>query len=113
MVSYMQLYRFVMVENNKDKIAVTVMASYNTIGITTVRNSQAKPVGIHTASKDWLNIWHFVPLYPDQCQGYAEIGLLSFWRRISQGASLGDFLLAPKCPIEKVTLWVGLLYLTP
>ena len=25
---------------------------------------------------------------------------------------LGDFLLAPACPIEKVTLWEGFLYLT-
>jgi len=30
----------------------------------------------------------------------------------SKGASLGDFLLAPTCPIEKVTLWEGFLYLT-
>ena len=29
---------------------------------------------------------------------------------VSQGASLGDILLAPACPIEKVTLWVGFLY---
>ena len=27
-----------------------------------------------------------------------------------QGASLGDFLLTPMCPLEKVTLWEGLLY---
>jgi len=42
----------------------------------------------------------------------AEIGLLSFRLSISQDAPLGDFLLAPSCPIEKVTLWAGLLYLT-
>jgi len=30
---------------------------------------------------------------------------------VSQGASLGDFLLALACPIEEVTLWEGLLYL--
>jgi len=41
----------------------------------------------------------------------AEIGLLSLRLSVSQGASLGDFLLAPACPIEKVTLWVGFLYL--
>jgi len=35
----------------------------------------------------------------------AEIGLLSLRLSVSQGASLGDFLLAPACPIEKVTLW--------
>ena len=35
----------------------------------------------------------------------AEIGLLSLRLSFSQGASLGDFLLAPACPIEKVTLW--------
>ena len=33
----------------------------------------------------------------------AEIGLLSLGLSVSQGASLGDFLLAPACPIEKVT----------
>ena len=35
----------------------------------------------------------------------AEIGLLSLRLSVSQGASLGDFLLAPACPIEKVTHW--------
>ena len=35
----------------------------------------------------------------------AEIGLLSLRLSVYQGASLGDFLLAPVCPIEKVTLW--------
>ena len=34
----------------------------------------------------------------------AEIGLLSPRLSASQGASLGDFLLAPECPIEKATL---------
>jgi len=37
-------------------------------------------------------------LYPDQCQGFAEIGLLSFWLSISLGASLGDFQFARACP---------------
>ena len=27
------------------------------------------------------------------------------------GGHLGDFLVTPACPIEKVTLWEGLLYL--
>ena len=31
------------------------------------------------------------------------------WFSVSQGTSLGVFLLAPTCPIEKVSLWVGLL----
>jgi len=31
----------------------------------------------------------------------------------SQGALLGDFLLATAYPIEKVTLWVGFLHLMP
>jgi len=42
----------------------------------------------------------------------AEIGLLSLGLRAFQGASLGDFLLAPVCPIENITLWVGFLCLT-
>jgi len=42
----------------------------------------------------------------------AEIGLLNRRLRVSQGASLGDFLLAPGCSLEKLTLWVGFLYLT-
>jgi len=42
----------------------------------------------------------------------AETGLLSLRLSVSQGASLGYFLLAPACPIEKVTLWVCFLYLT-
>jgi len=40
----------------------------------------------------------------------AEIGLLRLGLSVSQGVSLGDFLLAPTCPIEKHTLWVGFLY---
>jgi len=39
----------------------------------------------------------------------AEIGLLSLRLSVSQVVSLGDFLLAPACPIEKVILWVGFL----
>jgi len=42
----------------------------------------------------------------------AEIGLPSLRLSVSQGASLGDFLLAPACSIVKVTLWEGFLYLT-
>jgi len=42
----------------------------------------------------------------------AEIGLLSLSRSVSQGASLGDFLFAPACLIEKITLWEAFLYLT-
>jgi len=30
---------------------------------------------------------------------------------VFQGGSLRDFLLAPACPMEKVTLWEGFLYL--
>ena len=43
-----------------------------------------------------------------RCSGQllGEIGLLSLRLGVSQGASLGDFRLAPTCPIEKVTLWV-------
>jgi len=40
----------------------------------------------------------------------AEIGLLSLTLSVSQGASLGDFSLAPVCPIEKVTLCEGFFY---
>ena len=42
-----------------------------------------------------------------QKSGYTESSIQPV-----QGASLGDFLLAPACPIEKVTRWVGPLYLT-
>jgi len=34
-------------------------------------------------------------------------GLLSLRLRVSQGASVGDILLASVCTIEKVTLWEG------
>jgi len=59
--------------------------------------------------------------YPDQSQGFAgtpqgfaEIGILSLRLSISQGASFGDFLVTPACPIEKVTLYgrASILYLT-
>jgi len=40
----------------------------------------------------------------------AEIGLMNLRLSIFQPAPLGDFLLAPACPIEKVTLWVSVLY---
>ena len=62
--------------------------------------------------------------YPDRCREVAVIpqvswpvsegcryGLLSLLFKASQGASLGNFPLAYVCPIEKVTLWEGLLYL--
>jgi len=42
--------------------------------------------------------------YPDQCQEFGEIGLLSLWLRVSQGVSLVNFVLAAACPIEKVVL---------
>ena len=45
-------------------------------------------------------------------RGGAEIGLLSLRLSVSQGESLGDFLFATACPIERVTLWEGFLYLT-
>ena len=68
----------------------------------------------------------FVSPWQDSCQEWcrypagaltsvrsgAEIGPLSLRLSVSQGASLGDFLLAPACPIEKVTPWVDFLYLT-
>jgi len=43
-------------------------------------------------------------------RGGVQIGLLSLRLSISQAASLGDFSLAPACPIEKVTLWVCFLH---
>ena len=42
----------------------------------------------------------------------SEFCLLNLRFSVSQEASLGDFLLAPTCPIEKVTLWEGFLYLS-
>jgi len=42
----------------------------------------------------------------------AWIGLGSLQLDCSHGASLVDFLLAPACPIEKVTPWETLLQLT-
>jgi len=74
----------------------------------------------------WLADFFFVSLWPSSCQEWcrypagalttvrsgAEIGFLSLRLSVSQGASLGDFLLAPPCPVEKVTLWEGFLYLT-
>jgi len=40
-----------------------------------------------------------------------KISLLNLRLSVSQGALLGDFLLAHACSIEKITLWEGLLYL--
>jgi len=42
----------------------------------------------------------------------AKIHLLRLRLSISQGTSLGDFLLAPVCRIEKATLCVGFFHLT-
>jgi len=36
---------------------------------------------------------------------YLGFGLLSLCLGVSRGASLGDFLLAPVYPIEKIPLW--------
>jgi len=41
-----------------------------------------------------------------------KLASLSLWLSVSQAASLGDVLLAPACPIEKITLLVNLLCLT-
>jgi len=42
-----------------------------------------------------------------------SVYLLSLRLSVSQGASvLGGFLLAPACPIAKLTLWEGFLYIT-
>jgi len=49
---------------------------------------------------------------PASVRSGAEIGLLSLRLSISQGASLGDLLHAPACPIDRLTLWEGSLYLT-
>jgi len=57
-------------------------------------------------------IRQFFSLSPRQNTCGAQIGLLSLTLSVSQVASLGEFLLAPACPIEKVTLWEGFLYLT-
>ena len=52
-------------------------------------------------------LFFFVSPWQNSCQ---EVGLLSLRLSTYQGASLGDFLLAPACPIEKVAVWVGFLY---
>ena len=51
--------------------------------------------------------------YPGQCQGFAEINLPSFWLCVSEGESLGDFLLAPVCPTGKASLWEDIFCLMP
>jgi len=63
-----------------------------------------------TSAKNFSWVSTFLLLYPDQCQGSAEIRTLSLTQR--QGTPLRDFLLAPACPIKTVTLWKGHLYLT-
>jgi len=50
-------------------------------------------------------VYFFVSLWQRIVRSGAEIGLSSLWFRISQGMSLGDFLLALTCPIEKVPLF--------
>ena len=60
-----------------------------------------------------INLCLLSPLYDGTAVNCsAEIGVLGLRFCVSRGASLGDFLLAPVYPIEKVTLWEGLLYLT-
>ena len=48
--------------------------------------------------------------YSVRCHRCAETGLQSLWLSVCHGASLGDFLLARACHMEKVTLWVGALF---
>ena len=48
--------------------------------------------------------------YSNPCNEFIEIGLLNLWLSVSQDAPLGDFLLIPMCPVEKVTLWEDLLH---
>jgi len=38
-------------------------------------------------------------------RGLQKLAYRVFWLSISQGASLGDSLLAPACPIDKAPLW--------
>jgi len=45
-------------------------------------------------------------------KGLPKLVYWVFGLSVSQGASLGDFVLAPTRPIEKVILWASLLYLT-
>ena len=50
---------------------------------------------------------------PGQCQEWCRNWpILSLRLSVSQGASLGDILLAPACPIKKGSQWEGLIYLT-
>jgi len=59
----------------------------------------------HRKCGEWIKGGALQADEPTRLKSYFSLLL-----RISQGASLGDFLLAPACPIEKVTLWVSLLY---
>ena len=54
-----------------------------------------------------ISKWFSSIFYPNESHRCAQIDLMS----VSQGASLGDYLVALAYPIEKVTLWEGLLYL--
>ena len=49
---------------------------------------------------------------PVQCQEWCRNCPTESRTQRFQGASLGDFLLAPACHIEMVALWEGFLYLT-
>ena len=67
-------------------------------------------VGVGTQFNASSIIMSFSP-WQNNCQAVAEISLLSLRFNVYQDASLGDFLLAPACPIEKVTQWEGFVYL--
>jgi len=55
--------------------------------------------------------WCRYPAGAPSVRSGVAVGLLSRRLSISQRVSLGDFLLAPACPIEEVTLWEGFLCL--
>jgi len=88
------------------------------------RNMNCQKTPQRRVTHQQINFFCVTP-WQSNCQGWcrypagvlasvrsgAEIGLLSVRLSVFKGASLGDFLLAPVCPIEKVTLWEGFVYL--
>jgi len=77
-------------------------------------------IGIKYSHIDFLQMILFHPrkLFCFSCRSLTNVrGLqtLAYWvfdSALSHGASLGDFLLAPVCPTEKIALREDLLYLT-
>ena len=101
---------------NRTVINHTVTCHQSSITQSPVTSHQSQSHNLNRTSRPLFLLLFFSSTWPlsglrlffrvsmtEQLSGVVQ--KLAYWVSVSQGASLGDFLLAHACPIEKVTLW--------